>query len=213
MVVLLQVPSRRSDLTRCEFGTQPKHETLNKLEISLLARYHRRKNLHGPKHLHRNPRRHVIQASGGFCAPKTLYQNPATTHFKLYYIPCQTEPCSSWKPPTLNSENTPLFCLAGETYLVPNTSFSSLITHISAELPAAAVQLNWPVEGVRYSEAGAELTGPGGRLLRCRRLLITVPLTVLRAERIRFQPPLPPAKKNAIGRLKMSNAIKVRIKG
>ena len=41
--------------------------------------------------------------------------------------------------------------------------------------------------------------------------MVTVPITVLQREEITFTPPLPQLKQQAIQRVKMSNAIKVRL--
>lgn len=48
------------------------------------------------------------------------------------------------------------------------------------------------------------------RQLRAKHVLLTVPVTVLQRGDILFTPPLPEAKQNAIQRVKMSNAVKVR---
>ena len=66
--------------------------------------------------------------------------------------------------------------------------------------------------GVVVSARGA-LGGPPSRL-RARAALITLPLAVLQAApraegAVRFVPPLPPAKRSAIGRLAMGNVVKV----
>lgn len=47
------------------------------------------------------------------------------------------------------------------------------------------------------------------RRIRCRHVVVTVPITVLQREDITFSPPLPQLKQQAIQRVKMSNAIKV----
>ncbi len=47
------------------------------------------------------------------------------------------------------------------------------------------------------------------RQIRCKHVLVTVPITVLQREDITFAPPLPQLKQQAIQRVKMSNAIKV----
>lgn len=49
----------------------------------------------------------------------------------------------------------------------------------------------------------------GFRQIRCRHVVVTVPITVLQRDDITFLPPLPPLKQQAIQRVKMSNAIKV----
>lgn len=49
------------------------------------------------------------------------------------------------------------------------------------------------------------------RQIRCKHVLVTVPITVLQREDITFVPPLPQLKQQAIQRVKMSNAIKVTL--
>ena len=53
------------------------------------------------------------------------------------------------------------------------------------------------------------LTSVGGKRLRCRHVLVTVPITILQRQDILFKPPLPSAKMAAIERIKMGNAVKV----
>jgi len=49
------------------------------------------------------------------------------------------------------------------------------------------------------------------RQIRCKHVLVTVPISVLQREDITFAPPLPQLKRQAIQRVKMSNAIKVTL--
>ena len=58
------------------------------------------------------------------------------------------------------------------------------------------------VEKVTYGQSdGVELQLAGGGMLRARRAVITVPLGVLKAGDIAFEPPLPEAKADAISSL------------
>ncbi len=50
-----------------------------------------------------------------------------------------------------------------------------------------------------------------GSVVQCRRVIVTVPIMMLQQERIIFSPPLPAEKTAAISRIKMSNAVKVRL--
>lgn len=97
---------------------------------------------------------------------------------------------------------------AGETYLVLDRSLGEVVRHMARPL-ATNIRVNWPVYRVQYSASGATLTGPSGQKLRCRHLVLTVPLLILQRNYITFQPPLPPQKLGAISRVKMSNAVKV----
>lgn len=87
-------------------------------------------------------------------------------------------------------------------------SLSGLVEHIGRSTNAKTL-LDWPVTRIEYSRSGAVLTSHSGRKLRCRHVIITVPIAVLQREDILFRPPLPQYKRAAIQRVKMSNAIKV----
>jgi monoamine oxidase len=84
-----------------------------------------------------------------------------------------------------------------------------------AEAMAAGlnVRTGCPITHVDYSGAGAGrgvlLTARDGRRMRCRAVVITVPLPILQEGVITFSPPLPPAKQAAISRIRMGNVIKV----
>jgi len=67
------------------------------------------------------------------------------------------------------------------------------------------------VEKVTYGRSdGVELQLAGGGTLRARRAVITVPLGVLKAGDVAFEPPLPEAKGDAIGSLGFGVLDKVR---
>ena len=87
-------------------------------------------------------------------------------------------------------------------------SLSGLVEHVGRSTSANTL-LDWPVTKIEYSSSGAVLTSHRGRKMRCKHVIITVPVTVLQREDILFMPPLPQYKRAAIQRVKMSNAIKV----
>ena len=67
------------------------------------------------------------------------------------------------------------------------------------------------VERVRDGRSeGAELRLAGGGTLRAERVVITVPLGVLKAGDVAFEPPLPESKQNAIRSLGFGVLDKVR---
>jgi hypothetical protein len=70
------------------------------------------------------------------------------------------------------------------------------------------IRTGFPVTSVRHGPAGAVLSGPSGAQLRARRVIVTAPLRVLQSGRIEFTPDLPQAKRDAIRRLRMGNAVK-----
>ena len=97
---------------------------------------------------------------------------------------------------------------SGETYLVPDRPLSALVDHLAAGVPT--IRARWPVERVCANDKGeyVELTGPAGTL-RARRVIMTIPLALLQRNRVAFDPPLPPAKTDAIARLRVGAAIKL----
>ena len=97
---------------------------------------------------------------------------------------------------------------AGDTYLLLDRSLQALIDHMARPLKHC-IQTSWPVHSINYSQDGATLHGPNGRRKDCRKVLVTASLAVLQRGGIAFQPQMPQAKRAALGRLKMSNAIKV----
>lgn len=71
------------------------------------------------------------------------------------------------------------------------------------------IRLNTVVESVKWGEGGVELTTTDGETFAAERVLITLPLGVLQAGHVRFEPALPPEKWGAIEALRMGPAIKL----
>ncbi|DBA73197.1 TPA: hypothetical protein ACH3X1_011273 [Trebouxia sp. C0004] len=97
---------------------------------------------------------------------------------------------------------------SGEDYLVLDCPLSDLVKHIAKDLNRQ-IHCNCPVSRIEHDSNGALIRLYGGRQIRCKHVLVTVPITVLQREEITFVPPLPQLKQQAIQRVKMSNAIKV----
>lgn len=94
----------------------------------------------------------------------------------------------------------------GEDRLVPG-GYGRLVARFGAGLP---VRLDCPVRELRTRRDHVDLvTGQG--TLRASRVILTVPLGVLAAERIRFDPPLPAAVLAALDGLPMGQLMKVGI--
>ena len=105
---------------------------------------------------------------------------------------------------------------AGESYLVSDRPLACVVEYMAKGLPAGCVRTGWPVAGVRVEGEGEDgsvpsvvLTGPGGATLRASVVIIAVPLGVLQAGCITFDPPLPATKRDAMGRLRVGRAMKV----
>lgn len=88
-------------------------------------------------------------------------------------------------------------------------SLQALVDHLAEPLQAR-IHLNWPVHKISHGPDGVVVHGPHGRRKRCKKVLVTASLAVLQSDIIAFQPRLPAAKRGALSRLRMSNAIKVR---
>jgi len=70
------------------------------------------------------------------------------------------------------------------------------------------VWLNWPVREIRHGRKGVLVMGERGSV-EGDAVIVSVPLGVLQAETIRFDPPLPQGQREAIGRLGMGVLDKV----
>lgn len=71
------------------------------------------------------------------------------------------------------------------------------------------IRLSSPVARVAYDADAARVELVGGEVLTADRVIVTVPLGVLQAGTIAFEPALPAAKRAAIGRLEMGSLEKV----
>jgi len=72
------------------------------------------------------------------------------------------------------------------------------------------VRLKWPVKSINYENPSrVTLTSKSGQVLHASKVVVSVPLNILKEGSIEFRPPLPPKKKEAIQSLKMDNAIKL----
>ena len=74
------------------------------------------------------------------------------------------------------------------------------------------LRLNWKARRVTYSDQSAQIENSEGEVVTFDALLLTVPLGVLKAERISFDPPLPKKKRAAINGLGMGVLDKVFLK-
>lgn len=72
------------------------------------------------------------------------------------------------------------------------------------------MRLGCRVASVRHGPSGAEVTSTTGENIRCDRVVITVPATVLRDGDITFSPSLPADKAAALSDIRMLGACKVR---
>jgi len=73
------------------------------------------------------------------------------------------------------------------------------------------VCLHSPVTKITYTDNGVVVEVKNGKRYEARKALVTVSVGVLQAEKIQFEPPLPPSKLKAIAGLSMGNMQKVII--
>lgn len=84
----------------------------------------------------------------------------------------------------------------------------ALIARCGAGVP---VHLHAPVRSVRFDGAGVEVEGAAGRI-RARTVIVTVSITMLRRERIRFEPRLPEEKAEAFEGLRLGHALRIAVR-
>ncbi len=87
----------------------------------------------------------------------------------------------------------------------PNGGYIEVVNALATGLD---VRLNEAVASIRYDSRGV-VVSTGTQMLRGSHVVVTVPLGVLKAQRIEFDPPLPAEKRGAIERLDMGNLEKV----
>ena len=86
----------------------------------------------------------------------------------------------------------------GQDLLLTN-GYGNLIDKLSEEMD---IQYNHEVNRITYTEAGIRVSGPWGNAT-ADKVIVTVPLGVLKKNRIQFIPELPARKKESIRRLEM----------
>jgi monoamine oxidase len=96
---------------------------------------------------------------------------------------------------------------SGDDYTVPS-GYGTLVARHGADLP---VSLATPATLIRWSGSGVEIETPRGTI-RARRAVVTVPVGVLRAETIRFEPALPQDTLAALDGLRMGALTKLALR-
>ncbi len=93
---------------------------------------------------------------------------------------------------------------AGGNHVIPG-GYAQLVDALARGID---IRLNQPVVRIAHDAAAVTVSTPT-ETLRGSHAIVTVPLGVLQAGTIEFDPPLPEAKRTAIGRLEMGNLEKV----
>lgn len=74
---------------------------------------------------------------------------------------------------------------------------------------ATRVQVNNPVTAINYSTDTVVITTAEGKTFEANKVIVTVPVTILKAGSIRFTPALPNEKNTALGRINMDSALRM----
>jgi monoamine oxidase len=94
----------------------------------------------------------------------------------------------------------------GDTDFRIAQGYNSLIQHLAQRVP---IQLETPVEAVKWNRSGIRVTARSGHLWETRKVIITIPLAQVQQNAIRFDPPLPQGKQEAVRRLGAGHIIKL----
>ena len=89
----------------------------------------------------------------------------------------------------------------------PTGGYQMLVDSIGRGLD---IRCGEPATVVRWNQAGVEVEA--GHRVRARVAVITLPLGVLQAETVRFEPDLPDAKRRAVAALRMHPAVKILLR-
>lgn len=95
------------------------------------------------------------------------------------------------------------FAMAGGTgdgsgNFVLEEGYSALMSAIASELD---IRLNTPVTAITWNSNGVQLTTANGEVIDADKVVVTLPLGVLKSNQVSFSPPLPSQKQDAIRRL------------
>lgn len=96
---------------------------------------------------------------------------------------------------------------AADSYRIPE-GYGALISALAGRLPRKSVFLNAAVDRIRWSPGRASVRSSAGEF-EAAAAVVTLPLGVLRARAVRFDPALPGEKKRALSALEMGVVAKV----
>lgn len=84
--------------------------------------------------------------------------------------------------------------------------YSTILDLIAEGLP---IRMNAPIAAITWRDDGATVALESGEQIRARSVVVTLPLALLKAGAVRFDPPLPAEKQRAIAGLAMRPAMKL----
>jgi monoamine oxidase len=96
----------------------------------------------------------------------------------------------------------------GENQLL-KYGYHQLIEYLSKDLP---IETETIVREIDYSNNNVVITLEDGKILRAKKVIVTVSLGVLKSKSIKFMPELPQSKQSVISDLGMGNAVKLMLR-
>ncbi len=99
--------------------------------------------------------------------------------------------------------------IEGDLQFRPRQGYAALVRWYEQRLSGAKIELNTGVRRIRWNEGGVEVETPRGGF-RGRKLIVTLPLGVLQAGDVVFDPELP-EKQEATSRLAMGKILRVTL--
>ncbi len=98
-----------------------------------------------------------------------------------------------------------------DDFKFPNTLFEFMHQHIAADV-IDLIQLNTPVTAIDYSQNTIVVTDSSANTYAADKVILTVPITQLKAGHIQFYPALPTEKTTAFSKIGMGPGMKVFLK-
>ncbi len=98
-----------------------------------------------------------------------------------------------------------------QTFMLKNDSHTAILKNYFASI-VGKVQYNKIVKVIDYSENLVNVNTQDGQTFQANKVILTVPLTILKANLINFYPPLPKEKELAIQKIGMGAGLKVILK-
>jgi monoamine oxidase len=92
---------------------------------------------------------------------------------------------------------------------LPRPGYTAVVDAMAAGVD---VRLDWPVAGVDLTGAGVSVTSGSGQTETGSHVVVTVPLGVLKSDRLTFTPPLPPERAALVSRLGFGRYEKVALR-
>lgn len=87
--------------------------------------------------------------------------------------------------------------------------YATLIDTLAAAVPSQSIWLNAPVQRLSWGSSGVQAHLADGRSCRASRAIITLPVGILHAGDVAFDPPLPRDKLHALAHIRMGPVVKV----